>query len=166
MPSPAHKVLRPIALFEALKGAGGFIAGLVALGFLDRDNEIFAEQIIRHLHIDPTWRYAQMFIKTLAEVSDAQLMAAAAFFALYAVVRFAEAYGLWHERRWAEWLAALSGGVYVPIEIYELVHRPGWYKAGALVLNLVVVAYMVWLLTENQRRLAAAARKQAAAPPS
>jgi uncharacterized membrane protein (DUF2068 family) len=71
-------------------------------------------------------------------------------------VRFAEAYGLWHERRWAEWLAAISGGVYVPIEIFELAHKITWIRVGALALNLVVVAYMVWLLTESRRRHAAA----------
>ena len=151
MSSVAHKALRPIAVFEALKGASGLIAVFVALGFIDRDNEAFALQIIRHLHIDPAWRYAQMFIRTVSQVSDSQLMAVAAFFALYAAVRFAEAYGLWHERRWAEWLAALSGGIYIPIEIYELFHRVTWYKGAALLLNLVVVAYMVWLLTESRR---------------
>jgi len=152
LPSAAHKALRPIAIFEALKGAGGLVAGFVALGFLDRDNEAFAQQIIRHLHIDPAWRYAQMFIKTVSQVSDSQLMAVAAFFALYATVRFAEAYGLWHERRWAEWLAALSGGIYIPIEVYELTHRVTWLRLGTLSLNLLVVGYMVWLLTESRRR--------------
>jgi uncharacterized membrane protein (DUF2068 family) len=150
-----QQALRAIAAFEALKGLGFLVAGFVALGFMDRDNELFAEQIIRHLHVDPTWRIAQWFIKIVAEASDAQIMAVAGFFVLYAAVRFTEAYGLWRARRWAEWLAALSGGVYVPIEIYEIVHRASWYKFVALVLNLAVVAYMAWLLTESRRRSAA-----------
>lgn len=62
---------------------------------------------------------------------------------LYALVRFAEAYGLWWERRWAEWLAALSGGIYVPVEIYELSRGVSAIKAAALVLNLCVVAYVL-----------------------
>ncbi len=156
MSSPTHKALRTIALFEALKGAIVLVAGFGLLGFLDRDNEAFAEQIIRHLHVDPAQHYAKIFILAMAEQTDSQLMALAGFALIYASVRFAEAYGLWHERRWAEWLAALSGGVYVPIEIYELAHRATWIKAGALTLNLIVVAYMVWLLTERVRQRAAA----------
>jgi uncharacterized membrane protein (DUF2068 family) len=149
---PTHrKGLQAIAVFEAVKGAGGLIAGIVALGFMDRDNEVFAEQIIRHLHIDPTWRYAQWFVKLVAEASDSQIMVAASFFALYAGVRFAEAYGLWRGRRWAEWFAALSGAIYIPVEIYELTHRVTWLKVTALVVNVVVVGYMVWLLTESRR---------------
>jgi uncharacterized membrane protein (DUF2068 family) len=159
--SPAHKALRPIATFEALKGAIVLIAGLGLLGFLDRDNEVFAEQLIRHLHLDPAQHYAQLFIMTMAQESDSQLMALAGFAALYAALRFVEAYGLWYERRWAEWLAALSGGVYLPIEIYEIVHRVTWIKCAALLINLIVVAYMVWLLTESRRRQAAAEKQLA-----
>jgi uncharacterized membrane protein (DUF2068 family) len=159
----AHKALRPIALFEAFKGIVVLVAGFGLLGFLDRDNEVYAEQIIRHLHIDPAQHYAKLFIMTMAQESDMQLMALAIFAALYATVRFVEAYGLWHERRWAEWLAALSGGVYIPIEIFELMVRASWLKFGTLVLNLVIVAYMVWLLTESRRRRAAAEKNRTGA---
>jgi uncharacterized membrane protein (DUF2068 family) len=149
---PTHnKGLRAIAVFEALKGAGGLTIGILALGFVDRDNEVFAEQILRHLHIDPTWRYAQWFVKLVAEASDSQIMVVAGFFAIYAAVRFTEAYGLWRARRWAEWFAALSGAVYIPVEIYELAHRASWLKFGMLIVNLAVVAYMLWLLTEARR---------------
>jgi uncharacterized membrane protein (DUF2068 family) len=117
----------------------------------------FAEELIRHLHLDPAGHYAKLFITTMAQESDSQLMAFAAFAALHAAVRFAEAYGLWHERRWAEWLAALSGGVYIPIEIYELIHRVTWLRSTTLVVNALIVAYMVRLLTEKRRHRADAA---------
>jgi len=148
----AHKALRPIAAFEALKGAVGLIVGLVALGFLDRDNEVFATQIIRFLHLDAAWHYAQIFIKTMAQMDDSSLTAFAVLAVLYSALRFAEAYGLWHERRWAEWLAALSGGVYIPFEIYELIRRVTWLRVSALVINVVIVSYLAWILTEARRR--------------
>jgi uncharacterized membrane protein (DUF2068 family) len=156
--SVAHKALRPIALFEAFKGAVVLIAGFGLLSFLGRDNEEFAEQIIRHLQLNPAKHYPQIFITAMSRLNDSHLMALAGFAAIYAVVRFVEAYGLWHERRWAEWLAALSGGIYVPIEVYELMHRVTWLRVTALSVNLIVVGYMVWLLTESQRRRAAAAK--------
>ena len=154
MSSVAHKALRPIALFEAFKGAVVLIAGFGLLSFLGRDNEEFAEQIIRHLQLNPAKHYPQIFITAMSRLNDSHLMALAGFAAIYAIVRFVEAYGLWYERRWAEWLAALSGGIYVPIEIYELTHRITWIRLGALILNLIVVGYMVWLLTESRRRRA------------
>lgn len=157
MSSIAHKALRPIAIFEAFKGAVVLIAGFGLLSFLGRDNEEFAEKIIRHLQLNPTKHYSQIFITAMSRLNDSHLVALAGFAALYAIIRFAEAYGLWYERRWAEWLAALSGGVYLPIEIYELASHATWIKACALIVNLIVVAYMVWLLTGSRRRAAEAA---------
>lgn len=161
----AHKILRPIAVFEAFKGAIVLVAGFGLLSFLGKDADDLAERIVHRMHLDPANHYPQIFIRAMAEVSDTRLWLMAGFAALYATVRFAEAYGLWRERRWAEWLAALSGAVYVPIELYELYHRANWYKFGALVLNLIVVAYMIWLLTDAQRKRAAAEKKLTAPGP-
>jgi uncharacterized membrane protein (DUF2068 family) len=119
---------------------------------LGKDADDLAERLVHRMHLDPANHYPQIFIRAMANVTDTHLWLMAGFAAIYAAVRFAEAYGLWHERRWAEWLAALSGAVYVPVELYELYHRANWYKFGALMLNLIVVAYMIWLLTENRRR--------------
>jgi len=60
----------------------------------------------------------------------------------YSCVRLIEAYGLWRDRAWAKWLAALSGAIYVPFELYELYLGPSGIKVAALVLNVAVVAYM------------------------
>ena len=155
--SITHKVLRPIAVFEAFKGAIVLIAGFGLLGFLDRDNEVYAEQIIRHLHLNPAGHYPQIFIAAMARTEDSHLVALACLAALYSTVRFVEAYGLWFERRWAEWLAALSGGIYIPLELYELYRRVTWIRFGALLINVAIVAYMVWLLTESLRKRAALA---------
>ena len=65
---------------------------------------------------------------------------------VYAVVRFAEAYGLWFGRRWAEWLAALSGAIYVPVEIYELSRGVSPIKVGALAINILIIMYMAYML--------------------
>ena len=146
------KGLRTIALFEAAKGAIVLIIGFGLLSFLGRDADVFAEHLVNRLHLNPAHHYPQIFIQAMADVTDSKLWALAGLAALYSAIRFAEAYGLWYSRRWAEWLAALSGGVYIPVEVYEIAHRASWLKIGALVINLAIVAYMVWLLTENRRR--------------
>ena len=155
MPPAHHQALRSVALIEALKGMIVLIAGFGLLSFLNRDNELFAEQIIRQLHLNPEHYYPQIFINAMARLEDSHLWALAGVAAIYATVRFVEAYGLWYERRWAEWLAALSGGIYLPFEIYELFRNPSSLLLGAFSLNLIVVGYMVWLLTESRRKRAA-----------
>ena len=162
--SVTHKALRPIALFEALKGAIVLIAGFGLLSFLDRDNEVFAEKIIRQLHLNPAHHYPQIFITAMGKLSDSHLWFLAGFAGIYALIRFFEAYGLWFERRWAEWLAAVSGAIYIPIEVYELIQRVTWLRIGALALNLAVVGYMAWLLTESRRRHAAVEKQRPPTP--
>jgi uncharacterized membrane protein (DUF2068 family) len=155
-PASAHKALRAVALFETLKGSIALVVGFGLLSFIGRDAEEFAERLVNRMHLDPAQHFARLFINGMADLSTSRLWLFAGFAAIYATVRFVESYGLWHARRWAEWFAALSGAVYVPFEIYELVRRQTWLRASALIVNLAVVAYMVWLLTEARRKAARA----------
>ncbi len=77
-------------------------------------------------------------------------MRLAAIAMAYVLLRLVEAYGLWMHRRWAQWLAALSGGFYLPVEAYELFHRATVVKGGVLLVNLVVVAYMAHALATER----------------
>jgi uncharacterized membrane protein (DUF2068 family) len=141
--------LRAVALFEAFKGALVLIAGFGLARLVNRDVEAIAEAMVHRLHLDAAKGYPRIFLELAQNVSSAQLWMLAALAAAYSTLRFVEAFGLWRGRRWAEWLAALSGAIYVPVEIYELARRVTWIKLGALVLNAAVVAYMIWLLASR-----------------
>jgi len=143
--------LRAIALFEAAKGALVLVAGFGLARLVHRDVQQVAEELVDRLHLDPAKKYPRIFIDLAANLSDAQLWALAAFATAYAALRFAEAYGLWFGRRWGEWIAAVSGGVYVPVEIYELSRGASWIKLGALLLNAAVVGYMCYMLWRGRR---------------
>ena len=147
-----------VAAFEAFKGAIVLIAGFGLLAVLGQDAEKIAAQLVHRTHLNPAHHYPRIFIEAMARLDDTRLWLLAGFAAFYATIRFAEAYGLWHQRRWAEWLAALSGAVYVPVEVYELAVHPNAIKATALVLNLAVVGYMAWLLSESRREPPGATR--------
>ena len=162
-PESHRKGLRAVALFEAFKGAIVLIVGFGLLSFLGRDAEAFAERLVNRLHLDPEHHYPAIFIQAMADLTNTRLWWIAGFAAVYATVRFFETYGLWHGRRWAEWFAALSGAIYIPIEIYELFRRVTWLKLLTLGINLLIVGYMVWLLTEARRKRAAEEKKLTAA---
>jgi uncharacterized membrane protein (DUF2068 family) len=65
----------------------------------------------------------------------------------YAVVEWAEAVGLWLERRWAEYLTVIATAGFLPLEIHELSKRVTALRVLALVTNL---ALLVWLV-RNKR---------------
>jgi uncharacterized membrane protein (DUF2068 family) len=68
---------------------------------------------------------------------------------LYAAVRFAEAYGLWRQRAWAEWFGIFSGGIYLPVELYELTVSVTLVKVAVFLVNLFIVT---WLALERWKK--------------
>jgi len=133
-----------IALFEAAKGALVLMVGFGLFRLLHRDAEHAAVVLLRHLHLNPARGHARIFLRLLSDLSSTRLWFFASLAATYSCVRFIEAYGLWRDRAWAKWLAALSGAMYVPFELYEVYIGPTRLKLAALILNLAVVAYMLY----------------------
>ena len=138
------RALRTVALLEAAKGALVLLVGFGLLSLVHHDIQRFAERLVIHAHLNPAARYPRIFIEVANHLTDARLLLIAAGAATYSLVRFVEAYGLWYARRWAEWFAALSGGIYIPFEIFELYERVSWLSLGALLLNSTIVAFMLY----------------------
>jgi uncharacterized membrane protein (DUF2068 family) len=156
---PEHKSsagLRTIASYEAAKGAIVLLAGLGLLRFIHRDVQVAGEELVRHLHLSPSSRYPRIFLELTARVTDGWLWTLALGSLLYASLRFAEAFGLWHGKAWAEWLAAISGAIYVPFEVVELVKKVTALRMASLLVNLVVVGYMLLLLKRRPHKEAGA----------
>src|SRR5437870_871150 len=97
--------VRMFAIFEAAKGALVLLVGLGVLSLLHRDVQAIAERLVRSSHLNPASRYPHIFLDATSRVTDARLWALAAAAGLYSAIRGIEAYGLWKERRWAEWFA-------------------------------------------------------------
>ena len=144
--------MQAVALMEAFKGFIVLGAGFGMLTLLHRDVAHIAVSLVTRLHIDPEQHYAGIFLEAAKHVTDARLWIGAGLSLLYSTIRLSECYGLWFERRWAEWLGVVSGGIYVPVEIYELLHRVTWIRVTALFLNVAIVTYMCYLLWRQYPR--------------
>jgi uncharacterized membrane protein (DUF2068 family) len=68
----------------------------------------------------------------------------AAVILAYALVEGLEAIGLWYQRRWAEYLTFLVTASLLPLEIYELSNRLSPFKIVAFIVNVAVVAYLLF----------------------
>ena len=139
----SSSTVRVVAGFEALKGGLILLVGFGLLALMHHDVQAFAEQLVQRSHLNPAGRYPKIFVQAAAAVTDARLWALAAGAGTYALARFIEAYGLWRQRKWAEWFAVISGGIYVPIELVELAHSITWPKLIALAVNLAIVILMI-----------------------
>ena len=47
-------------------------------------------------------------------------------------------------KRWAEFLTVISTAALIPLEVYELFHRPTFTRGFLLLVNIAVVAYLVF----------------------
>jgi len=151
--------LRTIALFEAAKGLVVLLVGLGLLSLIHQDVGEFAARLVRRLHLNPARRSPHIFLEAAARMTDAKLWALALGAAVYAAMRFVEAYGLWRRRVWAEWFAILSGGLYLPWELYGVWRHATALRAGIFLLNCAIVLYLLWVRLaawqQHKRRLTA-----------
>jgi len=88
------------------------------------------EKIINKLHGISSHRYAVYGIIALA----------------YGALEAAEGYGLWRARRWAEYLTVLATSLLFIPEIWEIANKATALKIGALLVNIAVVAYLIFQL--------------------
>ena len=140
------QALRSIATFELAKGLVVVLAAVAVLFLVGQDPGDVADGLLRLLHISPDGHFAQVFLDWADTLTDAKLWAVAGGALAYSTLRFLEAYGLWYARAWAAWIALISGSLYLPYEIYKLIHRQSLLHVSVLVINLAIVIYMAYLL--------------------
>ncbi len=83
-------------------------------------------------------------VDRLFSLQSARLHLFAVIALVYAVIEGVEAVGLWYGRRWAEYLTLVVTASLLPVEVYELAHHATPFKALALVVNVAVVAYLLY----------------------
>jgi uncharacterized membrane protein (DUF2068 family) len=145
--------LRIVSLFEAAKGLLVLLTGFGVLLYIHRDLHLAAEQLVRHFHLNPASGYPRIFLDLADRVTDTQLWVLALSALLYAVLRLVEAYGLWLQRRWAELFGLVTGGIYVPLEIFEIARKVTWPRVTLLIVNAAIVAYLSFIVYRGRRKV-------------
>ncbi len=141
-----RRILRAVASVELIKGIFVLLVGLIAILLVHQDAWLLAESLLAKLHISTDRHSAQLFLDFADDLTDARLWAAARLAFAYSVLRFVEAYGLWRQRTWAEWVAFGSGTLLIPLEIRELLRGVTLLRSAVFVGNLIIVFYMLYLL--------------------
>jgi uncharacterized membrane protein (DUF2068 family) len=120
------------------------------LGLAHHDVRAIAYALIGHFHLGPDAYYLRILLDNATLLANANLRQAVLLAWAYAAIRLTEGYGLWRDRARAEWLAALAGGVYLPLEVSHLVQHTTIINGMVLMGNVVVDAYMVLRLWQRR----------------
>jgi uncharacterized membrane protein (DUF2068 family) len=150
--SQSKNILKLLSLFEAGKGLLVFLVGAGLLSLIHKSTQQEAAEIVKFFHLNPARHYPEIFINTLANLSDARLWFLSVSAILYSLIRFAEAYGLWNDRLWAIWFAIASGALFLPMELYELTEKLSIVRAVILLLNIVLIFYLLRLSRQRSSR--------------
>jgi len=142
--------LRAIALFEGAKGALAFAAACGVLSLRHTDLHAATDEFLLRHGIDPERHYTRLFIESVARATHSHAGQIAAFGFAYALIRFAEAYGLWRGKHWAEWFAVISASLYLPWELTHFVRHPRPFTAGVILFNLTLIFYLGRLLARQR----------------
>lgn len=148
----SHKYgLRTVGIIEASKGAAVIALCLVLLSLLHKDLNAVVDHLTDWLRLNPDSRIADWFYELADRTTGRGIWTAVSVGLAYSCCRFVEGYGLWNERRWAEWFAVISGAVYVPLELFAVIEHPHWIRVALLMGNILVVLYILRILIENRR---------------
>ncbi len=102
------------------------------------------ETLFNQLGFDLDQSKLVAWIRHAFTLSSTTLTWLAVLLAAYALVEVIEAVGLWLAKRWGEYFAMVATSAGLPFEIYELWHKVTWLRAGAFVVNIALVAYLVY----------------------
>jgi len=145
-PPRSRRVLHLIALERAVRGLLLLGAGIYLLLHLNSDFGRLAERVIRAIELDPKRPFLQRIVAYLHHLHASELRIAAIAGLGYGVLELVEGTGLWLDQLWAEYLTVVATSLLIPLELYELVHRPSVWKAGGLAVNVAIVGYLAYLL--------------------
>lgn len=146
MSQSKHRALRIIAAYKLLKAFALLLAAISAFGLVGQSHLQSLSDWIMGLPIHHGHGFLVRVIDKLFELGPRKFVAIGVAACVYAAVFMVEGWGLWREKRWAEYLTVVVTASLVPLEAWEIFRHLTWLKVLALVINVAIVLYLIALL--------------------
>jgi uncharacterized membrane protein (DUF2068 family) len=137
-------ILRTVAFFKLVKAALLIVAGIGILKLVHVDPAVQLDHWITRLGMDPGRHFINHAIQTVTNIPPHRIRELGIGTFIYAGLFLTEGIGLWLLKRWAEWFTVIATGSLLPIEGYEIYRHPTPIKILVLLINLAIVAYLVY----------------------
>ena len=152
---------RPLGLeaiidYKLTKAAVELVLGVLLVVGLVRGPEAmsatFAQMILDHAA--GAWALRVATVIVLTGTSGHVKIAVAVAFGDAALSAF-EGLALRAGRWWAPWLVVVATAALIPVEIWEVIHKPGPVRGAILVVNWAILIYLLRIaLREHRERVA------------
>jgi uncharacterized membrane protein (DUF2068 family) len=152
-PAPLARfgMLRTIALYKLLKVV---ILLLAAWGEIRLHDASLSGKLLSWAANRPQGLEHDLVTRALAwfsGLSESRVHALRFVTLTYAAVFAVEGIGLWMQRRWAEWLTTIITASLIPLELWELIHRPSIGAVLVIIANVLIAGYLYWHVSTHQR---------------
>src|SRR4029077_5032726 len=111
--------------------------------------------LLHFLRVNPESKFFTDVAIQVGALNESRVLQVAIGTFLYRLFSLVEGVGLIFRVSWAGWLAIGESAFFIPIEVYELVHRFGLFHristtvAVILIINVIIVGYLL----KNRQRL-------------
>jgi len=146
-----HKKLKVIACLKILRGTIAIAIGvsLLQVHLHLQFNSLKDYSNLKNLALnDP---FFQLLTSYFSKLTQEQIVSVSVLAICLGALRWLEAYGIWLNKNWACYLAVVTGFIYIPFEINELLNQFSWIIFTILIINIVIVLYLIHILQWNKR---------------
>ncbi|HZL27156.1 MAG TPA: DUF2127 domain-containing protein [Acidobacteriaceae bacterium] len=149
---PHARGLLVIGVFKLSKALFFIAVGAGALHLVHRDVGDVFQKIATTLRLDPESRLFAMLSSKADLISHHQLRNVVKLSWGYAALSLVEGVGLMMQKTWAEYLTLTLTICALPWDMTELVKHPDPIHWGVVLINVAVLAYLLWFIWWHRRQ--------------
>ena len=135
--------LRLIIIERAIAGGLIILVSLSLFSLMTRDLEQVVRSLAQTMNLDADSRLLNALVAGSGMVTPSALLQASIGGLALGAIDLAQAYGLYHRRKWAEYLTAIAIAAFIPIEVYSLFHQITVPRVLILLVNAGIVVYLL-----------------------
>ena len=140
-----------ISIEKTVKAVILIIVGFKLATLVNQDVHTWAADFVTRHGIDIGNRFVHAALERLVGITSSQIITFSVVAFFYSSVLLVEAVGLWLQKRWAEYLTAISTALLMPLEIYEIYERFTWVRVAILLINAFIVWYLATRLRDEKK---------------
>jgi uncharacterized membrane protein (DUF2068 family) len=140
-----------IAVYKGLQALLFVGLGVGAFHLMHKDIDEVIGRVGDLLRFNPESKFVNFLYDRSSLINDPLLRRIGALAFSYAAISLIEGIGLYLEKAWAEYLTLFITASFLPWEVFEVIHRHTWLRAGLLVVNILVVVYLIRIVTGRRK---------------
>jgi uncharacterized membrane protein (DUF2068 family) len=141
-----------IAIFKLAKALFCIAVGVTALHLIHADIGEVLLKTTNFFHLDPGGSIVDMLQDKADMLSGHKLRQFSMLTFGYAALSMVEGIGLYKEKTWAEYLTLILTICALPWDVTELMKHHTPMRASVVVINLVVLAYLLWFIRMHRKQ--------------